>query len=150
MNKTTQIVIIVAVVIIIILILSFTVFAKKKDDKNGDDKDGNNGDGTTTAPPHIVVNIRPPSGASQTYLTTLNSLADDLYTNMYTLGKNAKPEMDAAMQLNDESLIYLARYYKAFVSDGVPLFRDVEEEVMPWTRVDNELADRLRQLGERF
>ncbi|MFA5408075.1 MAG: hypothetical protein WC343_04810 [Bacilli bacterium] len=48
----------------------------------------------------------------------------------------------------DTELIYLAKYYKRYVRNGVSLYEDIGDELMPGTDIDEKIRTRLSKVGE--
>jgi hypothetical protein len=52
-----------------------------------------------------------------------------------------------AVQLNDNELEYLARFYETVLSEGTPLGQEVDDEIMSDTDADERIIARLKTLA---
>lgn len=82
----------------------------------------------------------------------LEDLAQTLYNDIYgsfnSSGDGSVPSMGKAAALNDNELLYLARYYENNLSqNGNSLWFDVDEEWLPFTSEDEGLMSRLADIG---
>lgn len=79
----------------------------------------------------------------------LNDLAKNLRTAIYSYGatfdSSRESLMGRLMAINDKELIYTNAHYKTLGTNT--MFYDIENEWMPFTEVDDNLLNRLRELN---
>ncbi len=79
----------------------------------------------------------------------LKSLSENIYEEIYATFGNPTKFIKEANKLNDDELLYLARYYKSALTRKTSLYTDVDDEYLPFTSEDEALMLRLSKLGLR-
>lgn len=81
----------------------------------------------------------------------LETLAERMYAEIYSFTKQGEGGTIAALQmtntLNDNELLYLARYYEDHTGAENSLWFDIDDEWLPQTSSDETLMARLSALG---
>ncbi len=84
--------------------------------------------------------------------TELEGMASNLYNEIYELSTGTTGSRSTAMDmisgLNDDELLYTARYYKKALTRGNSMYIDVDNELMPFTNSDETLMRRLSKIGQ--
>lgn len=77
----------------------------------------------------------------------LKIISQMMYDSIY--GSHSNTAYDAALNLSDTELKYTSIYYRRFLTKGVYLFTDVDDEIFsPWNDRDVSLMRRLSKIGE--
>lgn len=82
----------------------------------------------------------------------LKALAKAIYTDLYdtpVFGGHDIQLYKQADALSDNKLIFLATYYKRFLSSGNSLYEDIDSDYFATTNVNTVLLAHLSKVGER-
>ncbi len=92
-----------------------------------------------------------PGGITDKRKGELEALADELYRVIYSTATETwrYTVYEKANALNDNELLYLGKYYKQSKTGGTSLYRDIDDEWMPFSSIDEQLMSRLAQLKLR-
>lgn len=88
-----------------------------------------------------------PGSITEGRKSELEALANDAYNAIYGVFGDTGDTLERVNALNDNELVYLAKFYKKALTKGSSLYKDVDDEFMPWDKVDEQLMGRLSQLN---
>ena len=96
------------------------------------------------------VNLEPgePGYIAPEKKTELENLAQSLYNSIY--GSHDNQVYDTALNLSDNELKYVSKFYRKNITQGTWLYTDIDDEVFsPWNDRDVRLMARLSKIGEK-
>lgn len=97
-------------------------------------------------------NNSPESVISDTRKEQIEEIAGKLYTDIYETafwtGHDYAP-YEKALSLFDNEIIYLAKYYKSHLSDGLTLWEDIDSQWYTWGDSPAKLQVKLSELGQK-
>jgi len=83
----------------------------------------------------------------------LKLLADEIYKSIYSSVSYPTFYRDEILEqinrITDTELEYLSKYYKKFLTQGVWLYTDIDNEFMPHTSIDETIMSRLSKIGQK-
>ncbi len=90
---------------------------------------------------------------SKSRKTELKAIASGLYEAIYsteTVGYGIREQrFKAADELSDTELKFVSKYYRSSLTKGNKLYKDVDDEVMPTTSIDENLMAHLSKIGQK-
>ena len=78
----------------------------------------------------------------------LQLLAEDTYDKIHGIGGLSSIHLDKLLSINDNELEYMAKYYENQLSEE-SLWTDIDDEWLPATNKDEQLQQKLDNLGLR-
>jgi hypothetical protein len=90
----------------------------------------------------------PPDASRLPYL---KALANSLYVDIYDtpLSGHTYEIYEEALELPDNELKYVSKYYRQHITSGVWLYEDIDNEGFSlWTNIDTQLMAKLSKVGE--
>jgi len=101
--------------------------------------------------PNISPHTQDGNGISDSRKTYIESIASDLYTDIYSTGYTGHDytPYTVALSFFDDEIIYLADFYKNHLAGGNSLYNDIDSQWYTWGNEASDLMNLLSANGKQ-